>query len=354
MSTRRYEDSLQDYLDDRLNDEERQRFEARVRQDVRLATLVAEARDVRRALRRAEPLPPGFETRLRARFAGRRTARGSQILTWEAAGLLGAVALAVVLFVPALRGPGAEREAQSLPAVSADRVDDAAATEQGPLDEAEFAPSPPSTEAAAAKPAESAPAPPAPSADRDFADHSAPAPLRQSDPAADDRPPRSTMGPPPSMKAERDARERRAAQSELFGAESTPSLEMTRVQVGRATRGERAAVTSWVLPDGAVAANSTRFVTRTELVALHDADADGDAGLDRLSTIETAGRILLVGPLDAPFSCSGAQLDEMAAGRARLSLALVEREGPALHGCAFLVEFDGEIEIEIVAAEPLR
>ena len=96
---------LQDYLDGRLPESERVTAEARIRGDAALARRVREWRAIRESLR-GEPveLPPGFYDRARVRFESSLRSRGrfpfSRILSWEAAGLAAAVALALVLFVP--------------------------------------------------------------------------------------------------------------------------------------------------------------------------------------------------------------------------------------------------------------
>jgi hypothetical protein len=98
------EKNLQDYLDGRLPDGERARFEARMREDPELAKRVDAARDIRDALREEpEELSPGFYARARERFeqsAGGRQRSGWRLLSWESAGLAAATVLALALFVP--------------------------------------------------------------------------------------------------------------------------------------------------------------------------------------------------------------------------------------------------------------
>ena len=63
---------IQDYLDDRMSDDERRAFEERLATDAALAGRVRELREISDALGQDAPdLPPGFHTRLRARFEAR-------------------------------------------------------------------------------------------------------------------------------------------------------------------------------------------------------------------------------------------------------------------------------------------
>jgi hypothetical protein len=98
------DDKLQEYLDGRLGDAQRAEIEERMKTDPELARRVAAYRDLGRSLREDDAaLPPGFYTRVRARFeeggSSRRTG-WARLLSWEAAGLTAAVALAVALFLP--------------------------------------------------------------------------------------------------------------------------------------------------------------------------------------------------------------------------------------------------------------
>jgi hypothetical protein len=96
----------QDYLDGRLSDEERRRFEARLERDPELAAEVEALREIGSALREGdEELSPGFYTRARARFAEAQAPparRWFQLISWETAGLATAVLIAAALFVPSL------------------------------------------------------------------------------------------------------------------------------------------------------------------------------------------------------------------------------------------------------------
>ncbi len=99
------DEMLQDYLDGRLDNEARAEFEALMESDPELAERVESYRGIGQALRDEEPeLSPGFYSRARARFeeSGRGKMRMPRLLSWEAAGLATAAALACVLFVPYL------------------------------------------------------------------------------------------------------------------------------------------------------------------------------------------------------------------------------------------------------------
>ena len=101
------ERALHDYLDGRLSEEERKRFEARMEREPELARRVAACRDIGRSLREGdEELSPAFYTRARAAFeeaSGSRAARSwFRPLSWETAGLAAVVLVAAALFVPGL------------------------------------------------------------------------------------------------------------------------------------------------------------------------------------------------------------------------------------------------------------
>lgn len=94
---------LQDFVDGRLPERERQAFEARLRSDTELARRVEIYREMGRLLREMPAdLPPGFDTRARARYEASRTRSrpSSRLLSWEAAGLLAATVLVVALLLP--------------------------------------------------------------------------------------------------------------------------------------------------------------------------------------------------------------------------------------------------------------
>ena len=109
MTSEELEQRLQDYLDGRLTDEEREAFEGRIAGDPELARRVEDYRRLGRALREAPAeLPPGFVARARARFEARQPGRRRWFrpLSWEMAGLAAAAALILAVFLPpALREP---------------------------------------------------------------------------------------------------------------------------------------------------------------------------------------------------------------------------------------------------------
>jgi hypothetical protein len=113
---------LQDYLDGRLDETERARFEERLREDSELAERVRILEEARRVLRE-EPaeLPPGFHARTRARFeetAGRRRSVWHRIVSWEAAGLAVATLVLAAFLLPVIweRGMAPEELAPAAPA----------------------------------------------------------------------------------------------------------------------------------------------------------------------------------------------------------------------------------------------
>jgi hypothetical protein len=97
---------IQDYLDGRLSDEERSRFETRLKREPELAAEVEALSAINAALREGDDeLSPGFYTRARARFAEAQAPparRWFRLLSWESAGLATAVLIAAALFVPGL------------------------------------------------------------------------------------------------------------------------------------------------------------------------------------------------------------------------------------------------------------
>lgn len=101
MSDERRQHELQEYLDGRMNDEERERFEQRLAGDEELATRVAAAQDLRKALRTDdETLSGAFYTRTVAEFSARQRRRLPLGLTWGSVGLAAAALAAAAIFVP--------------------------------------------------------------------------------------------------------------------------------------------------------------------------------------------------------------------------------------------------------------
>ena len=102
MSDDRLQRALNDYLDDRLNADERKRFEERVAGDEELARRLATAREIRAELRGgAEELSPAFYTRTVARFSAQRR-RLPFGLSWSTAGLAVATIAVAAIFVPSV------------------------------------------------------------------------------------------------------------------------------------------------------------------------------------------------------------------------------------------------------------
>ncbi len=102
MSEDRLQRSLNDYLDDRLDADERERFEERLAGDEELGRRLASSREIRTALRSGdEELSSGFYTRTVARFAAARR-RAPFGLTWSTVGLAAATIAAAAIFIPAV------------------------------------------------------------------------------------------------------------------------------------------------------------------------------------------------------------------------------------------------------------
>jgi len=102
VSEDRLQRSLNDYLDDRLDTDERERFEERLAGDEELRRRLATSREIRTALRSGdEELSPGFYTRTVARFAAARR-RAPFGVTWSTVGLAAATIAAAAIFIPAV------------------------------------------------------------------------------------------------------------------------------------------------------------------------------------------------------------------------------------------------------------
>ena len=108
---------LNDYLDDRLDADERARFEDQLAGDEELAQQLAAALAIRNELRGGvEDLPETFYTRTVARFSARRR-RLPLGLSWSTAGLAVATLAAAAIFVPFVlreEPPGMPKSPQAL------------------------------------------------------------------------------------------------------------------------------------------------------------------------------------------------------------------------------------------------
>jgi len=135
--------SLNDYLDDLLDTDDRKRFEERLAGDDQLARQLALAREIRRELRSGkEELSAAFYTRTVARFTAQRR-RLPFGLSWSTAGLALATIAVAAVFVPSVlreeipdmpstpqtreEGPGKESSLKSIGHVA----DEFAPTDQG-------------------------------------------------------------------------------------------------------------------------------------------------------------------------------------------------------------------------------
>ena len=102
MSEDRLQRSLNDYLDDRMDADERERFEERLATDEELGRRLATSREIRTALRSGdEELSPGFYTRTVARFTAARR-RAPFGVAWSTVGLAAATIAAAAIFIPAV------------------------------------------------------------------------------------------------------------------------------------------------------------------------------------------------------------------------------------------------------------
>jgi hypothetical protein len=359
MSARDPRREVDAWVDDRMSDEERADFSARLRDDPELQAQVELRMEIRRALQ-DDPatVSPGFHTRARARFASSRRRRLPHPLSAEFIGLAAAVALAAVFFLPTLverRLPGSldgaevprmtgraqavekkksePRAGDDVGAISEragarDELAQAPASQLEMAEEPEAGPTEPArTEGAAPK---GEPAPPTPPADRpSFADAGLGAEREAAPPPA--------VGP--------DARLRRAAAAEGEDAEETPAAAGA---VAPRTAAVLLAAGPLRLDAGWVEAGALRFLR----------DADERARLDRSleGRLAAAGglapgtRVALIGPRTPPIACEATTVRD-AGDRVEIVLgrAGAGREAAA-GGCAVVLADDGR-RVELVEDE---
>jgi len=354
------ERQIQDYLDERMSDSERRAFEERLATDAALAGRVRDLRAISRALGQDSPdLPPGFHTRLRARFEERQapTRHWFRPLSWETAGLVAAVAIAAVLFVPfvveqqpgrpesrILLEPSDKELGQSeLPeAVEEDRLEEVGAEgldiEESSMsgdDDARFAPYPESAPSPAKEPepeyelgrrdapAKSRPAE-APGAKQKKRDSS---PSRQAAPAEPERAKRARVEEKAAVGALGDAKDEVRAQSDPYG--------------DRFARPGGVSLTAGVVGAGEVI--EIRSAEQWSRLALDVEPATGNA----LGEYDPSTRLVLVGARDNPIDCANSAVVAVAdAYEIRLAAPAVSPTEP-VHGCAFRVPA-GDLAVRVV------
>jgi len=336
---------IQDYLDGRMSDGDRRAFEERLAGDAGLAARVRDLRAISEGLRQDAPdLPPGFHTRLRARFEARHAParRWFRPLSWETAGLVAAVAVAAVLFVPVLleQQPG-RPESQILfaPKEKESRQNETRDAVEEDREDTDFAPAPESIPEPVVEsdaqlerrdgPAKSRPAPPPPSAK-----------LKK-----DENPALLQQAPTEPERAKR-------SRSDEKGAVGAPADPEAAAAGGRATLGEakeelraqnegfdyRSTVAGGVALTGGV-------VEAGEIVEIRSEEQWDRAGLgrgrgDALGQYDPLARLVLVGAREIRADCELSlvvTVDEVY--EIRLAAATVAETEPD-HGCAFRLPAD--------------
>ena len=338
---------IQDYLDDRMSDGDRRAFEERLAGDAGLGARVRDLRAISEGLRQDAPdLPPGFHTRLRARFEARHAPvrRWFRPLSWVTAGLVAAVAFAAVLFAPVLleRRPGrAESQILFVPTEKESRQNETRDAVEEDREDTDFAPAPesipePVVESGAQLerrdgPAKSRPAPPPPSAK-----------LKK-----DQNPALLQQAPTEPERAKR-------SRSDEKGAVGAPADPEAAAAGGRATLGEakdelraqnegfdyRSTVAGGVaLTAGVVEAGEIVEIRSEEQWDRMGLDVGRGRG-DTLGEYDPAARLVLVGAREIRADCELSvvvAVDEVY--EIRLAAATVAATEPD-HGCAFRLPAD--------------
>jgi len=376
---------VHDYLDGRLGDAERVAFEQRLSRDRELARRVASYREIGRALREDDvALSAGFYTRARARFeAGRRPPRrlGWRLLSWEAAGVVAATALAAVVFLPVLHqrdesltappaaprtavpeSTPAERQSQGLrheraaPLAKPERetqVETEAADEDSLRSASEdtggFAPVPAAAEKKETTAAPGSPSPSGGTATSSTSDaaamrdaQAAPPESRRSESgiARDDRAKagepaqeenrRSAEPPPPARPAPAPRRQG------VLGQESVNEQEGR----GAALSGVSPERPPVPLPAGLVGPGEIRTVVDSnEWASISRTIVDG--GGPALRPWTPGLRLVLVGPRRSPLSCNGLEVVSGPDGYTLLPAAPGPDRPTAAGGCVLVLPDDG-------------
>jgi hypothetical protein len=379
MTKRRDEElGLQDYLDGRLPEAERERFEARLEQEPELARRVAACREIGDSLREAdEELSPGFYTRARAAFEeaskGGEPRRWFRPLSWETAGLAAVVLVAAVLYVPELVRAPSGREAFAPPPEEAsdlrtvtleeekaagDVAEDELARRRLPA-EPEATPAPSDLDESPVLAGQAAPSPPSDTVraqlppteteglgavakkeaprtgagrdkgeDREAETTWAPAPPVQGVPEP-------APLPPPTTKAEGRTEKSAAERTYTEADAARQSVRQTPLPGGSGAGSFVAAP----LPSGLVEAGALVVVDDPKEWRLLLAESD-EALLGELGGYDPSSRLVLVGTRAEPFDC--ATLSVVATGTEYWLLLSPPAEGgrTAEHGCALLLPRD--------------
>jgi hypothetical protein len=330
---------IQDYLDDRMSDGDRRAFEERLTGDAGLGARVRDLRAISEALRQDAPdLPPGFHTRLRARFEARHAPvrRWFRPLSWETAGLIAAVAVAAVLFAPTEKE---SRQNETRDAVEQDRIE--AVGSEALEEDTDFAPAPesipePVVESGARLerrdgPAKSRPAPPPPSAK-----------LKK-----DENPALSQQAPTEPERAERSRSDKKGAvgapaDPEATAAGGRATLEEAKDELRAQNEGfdyRSIAAGGIALTAGVVEAGKIveiRSEEQWDRVGLDVGRGRGDA----LGEYDPVARLVLVGAREIRADC---ELSVVVAVDEVYEIRLAAATGAATepdHGCAFRLPAD--------------
>jgi hypothetical protein len=344
--TESVEREIQDYLDGRMSDEERRAFETRLATDDVLAKRVREERKLGEALRADLPeLGPGFYQRLRTRFEERagspaRPTRAFRFLSWEAAGLVAAVALVVAVFLPIL----SVRDARDVIAPSDSpapvSVDDVAGAKgRQPPDETRDEPSKQLSEGQFA---------PAPEAIGEADDRAAPsveprakedadlAPALRRARAAEPASP-EVVGSGTAAEEKRESPERFRSLDESAGMQAPESETAAGTRSDVAAFGLLAPSTGRSLPDGLVGVGETREIADPEEWERLDRRLGGTIGAPR-----PGERLVLHGTRGAPVRCEQAVVEASDdAWRIHVSSPAQDEAGSA--ACLFRLPDDGRI-----------
>ncbi len=346
MSQRELDRRLQDYLDDRLDDREREELEALIRDDPAAAADLESLREIRLALREdtggADALSPGFYTRAKSRFAesqkqGKR--RGFRLLSWEAAGLATAAVITLALFMPdLLERPGEtsiESRFETPRRIEADDADLAAAEAGEPAAD-EMAPAP--VEAGKRDVAEKIVEFDAPVEEEKATGRAERVDRVEAAPA---RPSLSAPPPAPTATRRREARQKAASADAEFAEEQFAGAPMKKESSRSFADRELVAVG---LPEGTVERSSIRIVEeRTEWERLL-LGAERDA-IRSLGDYTPSRRLVLIGAGADRFDCASMTVG-LTGGTYRISVGPA-RDVDGFSGCALTLPRDGrEVVVE--------
>ncbi len=357
MSQRDIDRRLQDYLDDRLDDREREELEALIRDDPAVAAELESFRELRQALREdsggADALSPGFYTQAKSRFAQsqkQRKYRGFRVLSWETAGLAAAAVITLALFMPdILERPGetsVESRFETLRQVEADATHDPAdaRTKQAGKDDDvadEMAATPAPAEAGKRKVSERIVGLDAPVEEEKVTGRTQDVERVDRVEAAPPRPNLSAPQPTPPATRRREARQKAATANAELADESFAGAAMKKESSRSfADRGSVAVG----LPEGTVERNEIRIVEdRTEWERL----LLGGAGesIRSLGDYAPSRRLVLIGAGADRIDCASLTV-EPAGDIYRISIGATQG-GAGFGGCALTLPRDGrEVVVE--------